>query len=83
MNYLLTFILCFSIASFFINYATENASFTSAEASNMLSYALITFTVGRFISTALATVFESNFLLVIYCICAIALNAVSILLIDL
>ncbi|KAK0942043.1 hypothetical protein LTR48_003579 [Friedmanniomyces endolithicus] len=64
-----------TIASFFINYATENASYTSAEASQMLSYGLITFTVGRFIATALATVFESNFLLTIYCCCAIALNA--------
>ncbi|KXT04664.1 hypothetical protein AC578_2123 [Pseudocercospora eumusae] len=61
--------------SFFINYATENATFSPAQASNMLSYALITFTVGRFIATALATVFESNFLLVVYASCAIALNA--------
>lgn len=64
-----------TIASFFINYATENATYTSAQASNMLSYALITFTVGRFIATGLATIFESNFLLVIYAACAIALNA--------
>lgn len=64
-----------TVASFFINYATENASYTSAQASNMLSYALITFTVGRFIATALATVFESNFLMVIYVTCAIAFNA--------
>lgn len=64
-----------TIASFFINYATENASYTPAEASQMLSYGLITFTVGRFIATALATVFESNFLLTIYCCCAIAFNA--------
>jgi MFS transporter, FHS family, L-fucose permease len=64
-----------TIASFFINYATENATFSSALASQMLSYALITFTVGRFIATALATVFESNFLLTIYACCAIALNA--------
>lgn len=41
----------------------------------MLSYALITFTVGRFIATGLATLFESNFLLVIYACCAIALTA--------
>ncbi|WPG98252.1 Hypothetical protein R9X50_00104000 [Acrodontium crateriforme] len=64
-----------TIASFFINYCTENAPYTSAEASQMLSYGLITFTVGRFIATALATVFESNFLLTIYCCCAIAFNA--------
>lgn len=64
-----------TIGSFFINYATENANFSSAQASNMLSYALITFTVGRFIATALATVFESNFLLTVYAVFAIALNA--------
>lgn len=65
-----------TIASFFINYATENASYTSAQASNMLSYALITFTVGRFVATALATVFQPDFLLMIYASIAIALNAV-------
>lgn len=64
-----------TVASFFINYATDNAHYTSAQASNMLSYALITFTVGRFFATALATVFESNFLMVIYTCCAIAFNA--------
>ncbi|KAK3074145.1 hypothetical protein LTR53_003675 [Teratosphaeriaceae sp. CCFEE 6253] len=64
-----------TIASFFINYATENAGYSAAQASQMLSYALITFTVGRFVATALATVFESNFLLTIYCCCALALNA--------
>jgi len=65
-----------TIASFFINYATENATFTAAQASNMLSYALITFTVGRFIATALATVFQADFLLMVYCSIAIGLNAV-------
>jgi FHS family L-fucose permease-like MFS transporter len=64
-----------TVASFFINYATENATFSSAQASNMLSYALITFTVGRFIATALATIFQADFLLMIYAIFAIALNA--------
>ena len=64
-----------TVASFFINYATENATFTSAQASNMLSYALITFTVGRFIATALATVFQADFLLMLYAICAIIFNA--------
>ncbi|KJX97642.1 MFS transporter like protein [Zymoseptoria brevis] len=61
--------------TFFINYATDNASFSKTQASQMLSYALITFTVGRFIATALATIFESNFLLVIYSSLAIALTA--------
>ncbi|KAK4507678.1 hypothetical protein PRZ48_001413 [Zasmidium cellare] len=64
-----------TIGSFFINYATENASFTDSQASQMLSYGLITFTVGRFIATGLATIFESNFLLVIYAVCAIALTS--------
>lgn len=41
----------------------------------MLSYGLITFTVGRFIATGLATFFESNFLMVVYACCAIAFNA--------
>jgi FHS family L-fucose permease-like MFS transporter len=62
-------------SSFFINYATENASFTSKEAAQMLSYGLITFTVGRFIATGLAVIFESNFILTIYACCAIALTA--------
>lgn len=65
-----------TIASFFINYATENATFTSAQASNMLSYALITFTVGRFIATGLATIFQADFLLMVYGAIAIALNCV-------
>ena len=64
-----------TIASFFINYATENASFSSTEASTFLSYALISFTVGRFIATALATVFQSDFLLMIYAALSIGLNA--------
>jgi FHS family L-fucose permease-like MFS transporter len=65
-----------TIASFFINYATENGTFTSAQASNLLSYALITFTVGRFVATGLATVFQADFLLMVYAAIAIALNAV-------
>ncbi|KAK3714054.1 hypothetical protein LTR37_008083 [Vermiconidia calcicola] len=64
-----------TVATFFINYATEAATFTEAEASRMLSYALITFTVGRFVATGLAVIFESNFILVIYSSCAIALTA--------
>lgn len=51
-----------TIASFFINYATENADFTAAEGSNMLSYGLITFTVGRFVATGLATFLQSDFM---------------------
>ncbi|KAK3935346.1 major facilitator superfamily domain-containing protein [Diplogelasinospora grovesii] len=64
-----------TIASFFINYVTENASFTSAEASNMLSYALISFTVGRFIATAIATVLQADFIMIVYSAICIALTA--------
>ncbi|PQE28696.1 major facilitator superfamily transporter protein [Rutstroemia sp. NJR-2017a WRK4] len=66
-----------TVASFFINYATENASYSSAQASNMLSYALITFTVGRFVATALATVFQADFLLMVYAVFSIAFTAVA------
>jgi len=63
-------------AALFVNYATENGGVTDAEGSQMLSYALITFTVGRFVATGLSSVFESNFLLVVYAICAIVCTAV-------
>jgi len=48
-----------ALGAFFINYATDNAGYLEEQASQMLSYALITFTVGRFIATGLATIFES------------------------
>lgn len=64
-----------TIATFFINYAHENAGYSDSEASQMLSYGLITFTVGRFVATALATILESNFMLVCYASIAIALTA--------
>lgn len=67
-----------AVASFFINYATENASFKSAAASNYLSYAMIIFTVGRFFATALATIFQPDFLLALYAVAAIVINAVVI-----
>ncbi|KAM0699286.1 hypothetical protein Q7P36_001333 [Cladosporium allicinum] len=63
-------------AALFVNYATENGGVTDAEGSQMLSYALITFTVGRFVATGLSSIFESNFLLVAYAICAIVCTAV-------
>ncbi|EON66512.1 MFS transporter, FHS family, L-fucose permease [Coniosporium apollinis CBS 100218] len=64
-----------TVATFFINYATEAATFTSSQAAQLLSYALITFTVGRFVATALATIFAADFMIVVYAICAIAMNA--------
>ncbi|KAH6663959.1 major facilitator superfamily domain-containing protein [Plectosphaerella plurivora] len=64
-----------TIATFFINYAHENGGFSTSKASTMLSYALIAFTVGRFFATALATVFRSDFIMIIYSVIAIALTA--------
>ncbi|WKT53456.1 MFS transporter superfamily [Fusarium oxysporum f. sp. vasinfectum] len=64
-----------TIATFFINYAHENGDITTAKGSNMLSYALITFTVGRFVATGLAVIFSSEFIMVVYSCCAIALTA--------
>jgi len=57
-------------ATFFINYATENGGFTSESGSRMLSYALLVFTIGRFVAAGLAMLLESNFILAIYgCVC--------------
>lgn len=64
-----------TIATFFINYAHENGGISTSKASTMLSYALITFTVGRFFATALAMLFSSGFIMVVYTCCAIALTA--------
>lgn len=63
-----------TVASFFLNYATENAPYTAASASDLLSYALITFTVSRFIATALATVLAPEFIMICYTTLAIAFN---------
>ncbi|KAH7152762.1 major facilitator superfamily domain-containing protein [Dactylonectria macrodidyma] len=64
-----------TIATFFINYAHEAGGLTTSKGSTMLSYALITFTVGRFVATGLAMVLESAFIMVVYASCAIALTA--------
>jgi MFS transporter, FHS family, L-fucose permease len=63
------------VASFFLNYATENAPYTAAEASNLLSYALIVFTISRFVATALATVFAPEFIMICYGVLVIIFNA--------
>jgi FHS family L-fucose permease-like MFS transporter len=58
-----------------MNYALE-AGYDSPTSSNMLSYALITFTVGRFFAFALSWIFQADFLLIVYSICAIGFNTV-------
>jgi FHS family L-fucose permease-like MFS transporter len=64
-----------TIATFFINYATEAASYSSEEGARLLSYGLIVFTVGRFIAAGVAYFLESNFVLMIYAAVCIALTA--------
>ncbi|KZL82792.1 major facilitator superfamily transporter [Colletotrichum incanum] len=64
-----------TVATWFINYAHENGGLSDSQGANFLSFALMTFTVGRFVATALATVFQSDFLLMIYAAAAIALTA--------
>ncbi|KAF3347776.1 hypothetical protein VD0002_g323 [Verticillium dahliae] len=64
-----------TIATFFLNYAHENGGFTTSKGSTMLSYALIIFTVGRFVATGIATFLSSDFILVVYAVAASALTA--------
>ncbi len=64
-----------TVGSFFINYCVENGGYTDAEASNLLSYALIVFTVGRFFGTGLAHFLQTDIVLFIYAIIAVAFAA--------
>lgn len=64
-----------TVASFFINYLNENAELAKSRASFLLSMALLIFTIGRFVGTALLSIFSSDFLLMIYACACIALCA--------
>jgi MFS transporter, FHS family, L-fucose permease len=56
-----------TLASFFLNYVTEvDKNITDALGSNLLSVALATFTVGRFISTGLMKFFNPRHILAVY-----------------
>ncbi len=55
-----------TIGSFFLNYTAESAGISDAEGSNLLSYALILFTVGRFVGVALLSVISAPLLLCAY-----------------
>ncbi|WVQ62025.1 uncharacterized protein L199_000158 [Kwoniella botswanensis] len=57
-----------TIGSFFLNYTAENAHIADSKGSQLLSYALIIFTVGRFVGTALLAVVSAPVLLCIYAI---------------
>jgi len=66
-----------TIGAFFINYVTENGGYTKPQASNFLSYALIIFTVGRFVAVAIAFVLAPSFIMCVYSALAIVFTAVA------
>lgn len=55
-----------TIGAFFINYAVENGGYDHPQASNLLSYALIIFTVGRFIASGIAHFLQADFTLMLF-----------------
>ncbi|CED85227.1 Major facilitator superfamily domain, general substrate transporter [Phaffia rhodozyma] len=65
-----------TIGTFFINYATDSADFSKPKASNFLSYALIIFTVFRFVFTGLLSIFSAPLLLAV---CAILCTVFTVL----
>lgn len=64
-----------TIGAFFINYVVESGGYDKPKASNFLSYALIIFTVGRFVAVAIAFVLAPSFIMCVYATAAIALTA--------
>lgn len=69
-----------TIGTFFINYCHENGGIQTAQASQFLSYALILFTVGRFVGTALLSVISAPLLLSIYAVmCCVLVALISTL----
>jgi MFS transporter, FHS family, L-fucose permease len=68
-----------TLASFFINYVTDvDTNISDALASNLLSVALATFTIGRFISTALMRFIKPRYILVVYAFMAALLCGLTI-----
>ncbi|ORX36965.1 major facilitator superfamily domain-containing protein [Kockovaella imperatae] len=55
-----------TIGSFFLNYSYSNANIPDARGSQLLSYGLITFTVARFIGTALLSYISAPLMLAVY-----------------
>ena len=68
-----------TIGSFFLNYTAEAAKISDERGSQLLSYGLLTFTLARFVGTALLSVIAAPLLLAIYaacaCVCAILIGA--------
>jgi FHS family L-fucose permease-like MFS transporter len=69
-----------TIGSFFINYGAEVVGWSDAKTSNFLSYALIMFTVGRFVGLALLTIWPAELLVGIWSImCFILITCATFL----
>jgi FHS family L-fucose permease-like MFS transporter len=66
-----------TIGAFFINYVVENGGYDKPTASNFLSYALIIFTVGRFVAVGIAFILAPSFIMCVYSVLAIALTAAA------
>ncbi|PMD65701.1 L-fucose:H+ symporter permease-like protein [Hyaloscypha bicolor E] len=66
-----------TIGAFFINYVVENGGYDKPTASNFLSYALIIFTVGRFVAVCIAFFLAPSFIMCVYSALAIAFTAAS------
>ncbi|KAE9380915.1 L-fucose:H+ symporter permease-like protein [Stipitochalara longipes BDJ] len=66
-----------TIGAFFINYVTENGGYSKPQASNFLSYALIIFTVGRFVAVGIAFILAPSFIMCVYAAAAIAMTAAA------
>lgn len=66
-----------TIGAFFINYVVENGGYDKPTASNFLSYALIIFTVGRFVAVGIAFILAPSFIMCVYAALAIAFTAAS------
>ncbi|KAL2069364.1 hypothetical protein VTL71DRAFT_15702 [Oculimacula yallundae] len=66
-----------TIGAFFINYVVENGGYSKPQASNFLSYALIIFTVGRFVAVGIAFFLAPAFIMIVYSILVIAMTAAA------
>ncbi|CEL52303.1 L-fucose permease OS=Haemophilus influenzae (strain ATCC 51907 / DSM 11121 / KW20 / Rd) GN=fucP PE=3 SV=1 [Rhizoctonia solani AG-1 IB] len=62
-----------TVASFFINYGAEVVGWADAKTSKFLSYALIMFTIGRFIGMAILSVWPAELLVGIWSIACFVL----------
>ena len=66
-----------TVATFFLNLANEDGIHSDTKASQLLSYSLILFTIGRFFATFLMRFFQPRYILGIYAILCTILCALS------